>query len=195
MLLFAHTGITLGLVLAWDKGLGRPFPSLLKKVTPEKITAVAQSIDYRLVLAGSMLPDIIDKPIGHLFFAETLDNNGRIFAHTLLFFLLLLMYGLFRFFKYGKNGFLVVALCSGFHLILDEMWFNTTTLFWPLRGWDFPDSDLADLEDWLSLVRETAQTEPVVYISETIGLVILLTFAFKLWKNEKMLHFLKRGTV
>ncbi len=142
-----------------------------------------------------MLPDIIDKPVGHLFFADTFDNNGRIFAHTLLFFLLLLIYGLFRFFRYGKNGVLVLALCSGFHLILDKMWLNTTTLFWPLKGWTFPETDLIDLEDWLSLIQETAQTEPVVYISETIGLVILLAVALTLWKNKKMLLFLKRGTV
>ncbi|MFO8102298.1 MAG: metal-dependent hydrolase [Dehalococcoidia bacterium] len=194
MLLFAHTGITLGLTLGWEKGLGRPIP-LPSKIIPQKFDTVAREIDYRLVLVGSMLPDIIDKPIGHFFFADTFDNNGRIFAHTLLFFLLLLGYGLFRFFHYGKNGVLVVALCSGFHLILDEMWLNTTTLFWPMKGWAFPESDYEDLEDWLSFVQESAQTEFLAYISETIGLVILLAVALTLWKNKKVLSFLRRGTV
>ncbi len=195
MLLFAHTGITLGLALAWDKGLGRPTPFLPTKLNPEKLAGVAREIDYRLVLLGSILPDIIDKPIGHIFFAETFENNGRLFAHTLLFFLLLLSYGLFRFYRYGKIGFLVLALCSGFHLILDEMWHAAATLLWPLMGWDFPETDLIDLEDWLRTMGKAAQTEPLIYISETIGLVILLVFALKLWKNENLLHFIRQGTL
>jgi hypothetical protein len=36
--------------------------------------------DIRLLILGSLLPDLIDKPLGHIILPE---NNGRIFAHTL----------------------------------------------------------------------------------------------------------------
>ncbi len=195
MLLFAHTGITLGLALAWDKGLGRPFPSLLKKAVPKRISIAAQAIDYRLVLIGSLLPDVIDKPIGHLFFPETFGNNGRIFAHTLLFFLLLLSYGLFRFYQHQKNGMLVLALCSGLHLVLDGMWRSIHTLFWPAMGWQFPGTDLVDLKEWLEDMGEAAKTEPIVYVTEAIGILVLIIFASQILKNKQLLHFIKRGTI
>jgi inner membrane protein len=50
MLLFAHTGITLGTAKVMARAAGwreKGLPALL---------------DYRLVLIGSMLPDLIDKP-------------------------------------------------------------------------------------------------------------------------------------
>ncbi len=195
MLLFAHTGITLGMAFAWDKCLDRLSPFLPCKLNSEKVTSLTRSIDYRIVLLGSMLPDIIDKPIGHLLFPDTFENNGRIFAHTLLFFMLIMTYGLFRFYQYGKNDMLVLALCSGFHLILDGMWMFTRTLFWPLMGWQFPSTDLVDLREWLESMGDAAKTEPVIYVTETIGLVILTILAVKILKNKSVLNFIKRGTI
>ena len=96
MLVFAHAGLTLGAVRGLNYITTRlalsqnrsTHPSLLipaprnnptsanptsdnKKVTsrPE-----IRLIDYRLVLIGSMLPDIIDKPIGQLFFRSFFSN-------------------------------------------------------------------------------------------------------------------------
>ena len=192
MLLFAHTGITLGLVYVWDRGLHRPLPPISNNLRG-KITGVTRKIDYRLVLIGSMLPDIIDKPIGHLFFNDTFDNNGRLFAHTLLFFLLLFGYGLFRFLRQGKNGFLVLAVCSGFHLVLDSMWGNTRTLFWPLKGWKFPESYVVDTMDWLKELSEAAQTDPPTYVSEGIGITILVIFVYLLWRRKSIGPFIKKG--
>ena len=37
-----------------------------------------------LAALGAILPDLVDKPLGHLLLQETLDN-GRIFGHSLLF--------------------------------------------------------------------------------------------------------------
>jgi len=62
---FAHLGLGLG--LAW----------LLAWKLPVRF-------DYRLVLFGSLLPDIIDKPLGYV-----LGLEGRIWAHTLVFLLAL----------------------------------------------------------------------------------------------------------
>jgi hypothetical protein len=72
MLLFGHIGITLG--VAW----------LIESKLKVKM-------DYRLIIIGSLLPDIIDKPVGMILLPL---NNGRVFGHTLLFILILLLIGL-----------------------------------------------------------------------------------------------------
>src|SRR2546425_4000921 len=61
MFLLGHLGIGLG--LAW----------LLS-------TRSSVRIDYRLILVGAILPDVIDKPLAFL-----LSLEGRLWAHTFLF--------------------------------------------------------------------------------------------------------------
>nr|WP_292468287.1 metal-dependent hydrolase [Methanolobus sp.] len=68
MLLLAHIGITIGIFFV----IGFLMP------------AIKPHIKYRYVAFGSLLPDIIDKPIGRFLFADSIAN-GRIFAHTLVF--------------------------------------------------------------------------------------------------------------
>ena len=43
----------------------------------------ARRIDYRVVLLGAIISDVIDKPIGRIFFREEFES-GRLFGHTLL---------------------------------------------------------------------------------------------------------------
>ena len=52
--------------------------------------------DRRLIgfaALGALIPDLIDKPVGHILFAETLDS-GRLFGHGLLFVGILLAAGI-----------------------------------------------------------------------------------------------------
>ena len=68
------------------------------------------------VLLGSMLPDIIDKPLGELRFGT--PAMGRTIAHTLLFLLLLGMAA------YYLSDLRLASLAGGVmaHLLLDFMW-------------------------------------------------------------------------
>ena len=52
----------------------------------------AHPIDYRLVAAGAILPDLIDKPLGIYLLRRQL-GSGRIYGHTLLFGLVLVAGG------------------------------------------------------------------------------------------------------
>lgn len=85
-----------------------------------------------VAMVAALLPDLVDKPLGHLFLQDTLDN-GRIFAHSLFF---LGMIAAASFAARKKHGLLAIALVAGVasHLLLDGMWDNPTTLFWPLLG-------------------------------------------------------------
>jgi hypothetical protein len=148
MLLFGHTGITLG--IAW-------FAESKLKV----------KMDYRLIFIGSLLPDIIDKPVGMILLPL---NNGRVFGHTLLFVLILLLIGL----KYRKSS---LAFAAFLHLIEDEIWSEPETLFWPLLGFEFPTKEHASFYEYIErIISEYTPSLSHVFISEIIGLVIILIF-------------------
>ncbi|MBT9148652.1 MAG: hypothetical protein DDT27_00174 [Dehalococcoidia bacterium] len=204
MLLFGHTGITLGLALGADNALRSRLPFRNRSKVAEEIAnpsplapqlqglaAMVASVDYRLVLVGSILPDIIDKPMGIYLFGDTF-SNGRIFGHSLLFFLIILLAGLYRYLRSGRLGILVLSLCSGFHLILDRMWLETRTLFWPLYGLAFPRYDMTG---WLANLIEALKTDPAVYWPEIVGMLILILFTLELLRNRGLLSFLRNGIV
>jgi len=85
-----------------------------------------------VAMVAAILPDLVDKPLGHILLQGTLDN-GRIFAHGLLF---LGMVAAASLVLWKWRGPLGAALVAGVvsHLVLDGMWDNPTTLFWPLLG-------------------------------------------------------------
>ncbi len=121
MLLFGHIGITLGLFLI----LGFLVPSIRSR------------IDLQYVVFGSMLPDIIDKPIGRVIFAESIAN-GRIIGHTLVFSILLLLIGYYFYKSRNDSRFAIISVASFCHLLEDQMWAQPATFYWPLFGWSFP---------------------------------------------------------
>ena len=105
MFIFGHPGITLGAAVLLNGTLTKGAPAHPKESLDSSLNmrgardypsgrmaswlaSLANRIDIRVLLIGSLLPDIIDKPLGYLFFRETF-SNVRIFSHTLLFLILL----------------------------------------------------------------------------------------------------------
>ena len=104
MLPFGHIGITTGAFKAGEvlSSASRHFKSCepdsgsrLNSACPFRFLNVIKNrvgpIDYRLVWMGSLLPDILDKPLWYF----TTFGSGRDFSHTLLFNLALFISGLF----------------------------------------------------------------------------------------------------
>ncbi len=148
MLVFGHTGITLGIFCFAEEKLGLKF-------------------DYRLAVIAALLPDIIDKPLGMIILPL---NNGRIIAHTLLFSLVLLLIAS----KY--RNFLIVPLAFLIHLIQDEMWNEPETLFWPLLG-SFPKESYGNLVEYIGMVAsEYIPSFSHTFVFEIVGLIILFAF-------------------
>ena len=191
MLVFGHTGITLGIFNLSHSLLSGYFsnPAFMSVSTKSASTnSTKWHIDYRLVLLGSMFPDIIDKPIGILIFANAIAN-GRVYFHTLLVNLILLLVG-FYLLKRKRPHFLIFSLASCFHLVLDRMWLFPTTFLWPLYGWRFPQGDISH---WWQNMLNGLLTNPWVYWPEIIGATILLTFTIILIKKEAVGKFLLKG--
>jgi hypothetical protein len=142
MLLFAHVG----LALAYARFFSR--------------------MSLAFLALGSMLPDIIDKPLGLIVFGS--PNMGRTFAHTLLF--LMLLFALSMHFQDIR----LFSLTWGvlIHLSLDFMWNSPQILLWPLLG-PFPDAPLLDTMSYLEMLFSGLKN-PGILIPEIAGLAYLI---------------------
>ncbi len=183
MLVFGHIGITLGVGLAGIQIYGlikkkratpKFYETLIKNPENEKrnIPVSKPAIDLFAItfcILGSLLPDMIDKPIGHFLFKGVFHNNGRVFSHTLLFAFLTLCAG--SYFYVSKKKLWLLALSYGvfMHLILDFMWQTPQILFWPLFGLNFPWSNEYN---WSGIMIYKLLHNPQEYIIEFIGLFI-----------------------
>ncbi len=208
MLLFGHIGITAGVVKACDNlvSVHRPdnsyepdsssrFGIFIRKKRLRLhhllrgINSQIGSIDYRVVLLGSLLPDIIDKPLW-LFAVSHIVPSGRGYAHTLLFNLALFICGLILI-RYRKSWLLIISLCSFMHLIFDQMWNSPAVLLWPLLG-PFPREETVG---WLPNMIQALFSDPSAYIPEIIGLVIVLLFAYRLVIRKSFISFIRGGAI
>ncbi len=142
MLLFAHLGLALA------------------------STRIVPRADLLFVAIGSMLPDIIDKPLGEVIYGT--PNMGRIFAHTLLFLILLGAVAVY------SDDLRMASLFGGaaVHLFLDFMWNSPTILFWPLLG-DFPPAVYLDKMSYIQMLF-LGLRQPMVLIPEVLGLAYLI---------------------
>ena len=164
MFIFGHIGITLGIFY------------LLSRLSSKN--NFWEVIPY--IVIGSLLPDIIDKPLGRIILADSI-GSGRIFAHTLIFAFLLALAGYYLY-SHGKPKLLIIAGASFCHVLEDKIWDTSEVFFWPLLGWEFPKDTISGnfftyLMIILSRSYDVAFTE--VFLSEIIGLLIILLLTSK----------------
>ncbi len=141
MFLFGHVGITLGAAVLLNGAFRRSYsragqgkaddypesgtgavsaPVPVSEAAASWFTSLAGRIDIRLLLGASLLPDIIDKPLGLLFFRDTFSNS-RLFGHTLLFVVVIFLAGLYLYRSRGRLWLLVLAFGAFAHLVFDQM--------------------------------------------------------------------------
>ena len=151
MLLFAHVGLALA------------------------TARLNNRLDLLFLALGSMLPDIIDKPLGMLVFGS--PNMGRTFAHTLLFLLILAAV------SFRLRDIRIASFTWGVfvHLLLDFMWSSPVTLLWPLLG-GFPDAPHMDTFSYLQMLLLGLE-EPGILIPELLGLgyILILIYQKRSW--------------
>ncbi len=178
MLLFGHLGIGSKIISPFTRGLSR-----------------------RIVLVGTLLPDLIDKPLYYGLsltgkyanelsaYAPKLISGTRTLGHTALFLLLLTVISIFK----RSRLFAALALGVASHLLLDG-WADqvglptsqkityTSALLWPFTGWHFPDAAYHDISEYLSNANH-----PLLFGGEFIGLCLLLWDEWKLRNIPLML--------
>lgn len=108
---------------------------------------------------GAVLPDLIDKPLGYIVLADSVDY-GRIYTHTLLFLVLALTLGLLIFWRFRSPIILAGAIGVASHQALDTMWAYPTNWLYPFLGpfsgggergelWSLIMSELSEPSEWI----------------------------------------------
>ncbi len=145
MFLLGHLGIGLGLawLLSWRSSV---------------------RIDYRLVLFGAILPDLIDKPLAFL-----LHLDGRLWAHTFVF-----LFGILALsFVPSGRSLRFVGFGVATHLLLDQIWNEPNVVLYPAYGWTFPAASF-NADVWFQALLH----DPFVQAGEIVGFAVLVGFAW-----------------
>ena len=126
---------------------------------------------------GSVLPDLVDKGLGHIIFSGSLDN-GRIFFHSLGIVLLFAVVGLIVWRYYRSFAFLVVGFGVLLHQLADVMWTSPVTWYYPLLG-PYPVDVSPDYFQQAILAELTSVTEWIIFVA-------ILVLALVLYRNKTL---------
>nr|WP_321352387.1 metal-dependent hydrolase [uncultured Methanoregula sp.] len=132
--------------------------------------------DRRWVLPcaiGSVLPDIIDKPLGLVIFPTTI-GDGRIFTHTLLIAIIILALGIFFWSRMQDPSVLALGIGILSHQVLDLMWLNPANWYYPFLG-PFKGG-LADNYIWVLLSGEIQNSFDVGLAFIIAGILLIALF-------------------
>ena len=153
------------------------------------VTLGRRRIDYRYILLGAILPDLVDPLLG-LFFFE--GSSGRWIAHSLIanvavtVAIILFLRGDTRQAVFGVGvGWLL-------HLVGDAMWDAPQTFFWPLAGTGFAERP-AEPYSWDLFLHPADHLW--TWAGEVVGALVLAWFwiAFRLGHDGRLRMFLKDG--
>ena len=111
------------------------------------------AFDYRLAVAGALLPDLVDAPLGGARVLHTMAAAVVVLTVVML---------LTRSRRQARRHWLAVPIGMFVHLVADAMWARTETFWWPAFGWDLTGR-LPGLEHGLA----------VVVIEELVGAALL----------------------
>lgn len=174
MLIFGHVGITTGVI------------KLYEKATRRKNSKNNKLIDYRLVMVGSMLPDIIDKPLVEIIYGLN-NHEGHFIAHSFIFSGLIIVLGISILIRNTNKSVLLLGICSLIHQIFDKLISipNTISLSNLNSGYFVVFNKLECIHDITTSIyirfpylRDvvTYFEKPYVFISEVLGLIILVSY-------------------
>ena len=185
MILAGHIGIT----LATAKYAPRVVANISRRLISQRGIHTfkplwTERLDDRALILGSILPDIVDKPLA-LFLAPALVGHSlRSYGHTLAFTLVVLAVAIATAVWIKREWPVALGLASAGHLVLDMMWFSHRILLWPFIT---PDFSPRRIHEW-------GPDASMIYIgAEILGLVVILWVAFRLIAGRDALNWLLTG--
>ncbi len=152
------------------------------------VTIGRRRVDYRYVLVGAVVPDVIDAATCPFYDC----GGGRGVAHSLLtnvavtVAIILLLRGPTRLAVFGLGvGWLL-------HLVGDAMWDAPRTFFWPIAGTKFARAP-AEVYSWELFTDPLAHAW--TWAGELAGVAVLVWFvvAFRLYDHDRLRRFARDG--
>jgi hypothetical protein len=146
------------------------------------VSPLTRGLPKKAVLLGTILPDLIDKPLYYGLSLATgkqgsdlgLVSGSRTFAHTALFLLVITCAAILR----RSKPLAALSLGIASHLLLDSLSsylishpqqeIFRSVIMWPLNGWAFPIIPFHNLGEHLSTI-----SQPSSLAAEGIGLILL----------------------
>ena len=197
---FGHAGLTLAAVYAVEKGAS--WWMRRRAAGEEGAGSAGQEgvdgraagrwfpADYRLVMLGSVLPDLIDKPLGFSFASELVNGAVRSVGHTLLFAAAVVLTGLAVRLRSRRTALLLLAFASAGHLVLDRMWEMKDTVLWPFMGLEFPRGTTT-LQEWILFHSRFWDAA----LPELAGFAVICFAAARVILTGRAGRFISRGEV
>jgi membrane-bound metal-dependent hydrolase YbcI (DUF457 family) len=149
-------------------------------------------MDLRMLLLGALIPDIVDTPIGLLFYGRL--HSVRLFTHGLLLAAAVMVIVVMST-RRGRPRKMWMPLAIGLllHVLLDAMWLDPETLWWPLLGWSFSPIGIDTVPGYIGSVLGDWR----VWLGEIAGLVYLayLWVAAELFDPRKRAELWRTGRV
>jgi hypothetical protein len=163
-------------------------------------------IDYRLMVAAALAPDLLDKPLALTFYRDTdaaLFWGHNLWLHMAVWLLAWALIAGQAQYHRGTGciqrrfaGILPYLLAFSGHLLADRMWGFRESLFYPLGAgywhpWVHVGEPAAMLAAYLHIIRTT----PILVAFEGIGAVLLVWFVAdrRLWEPGRLARFLHTG--
>jgi membrane-bound metal-dependent hydrolase YbcI (DUF457 family) len=149
-------------------------------------------MDLRFLVLGAVLADLMDTPIGLVFYATF--GAVRLVGHSFLFAAVAMLVVLLTT-RRGRprKRWMPVAVGILVHLLLDAMWVDPETLWWPFFGLEFSAAGPATAADYVVSIV----TDWRVWAMEAAG----LAYVAYLWRRGRLgsraarADFLRTGVV
>lgn len=153
------------------------------------VTLGRRRIDYRYVLVGAILPDVVDGVLGLFFFN---GPAGRWVAHSIVSLIVVTVAILMAFTGDLRQSVFGIGVGWLLHLVADGMWQAPKTFLWPAFGTGFANSP-REPYSWDLFVHPLAHLG--TWAGELIGVAVLAWFwvAFRLGRGGRAKRFLADG--
>lgn len=134
-----------------------------------------RAIDHRVLIAGALLPDLIDAPFGGARIAHTVVASAILLVAVML---------ATRGRRAGRRRWLALPIGTFLHLLLDGVWTRSSTFWWPVLGGGLEGS-LPSVDHGLA----------VIVLEELVGAAALVWFwrRFRLDQPANRAAFVRTG--
>ena len=131
-----------------------------------------ERMDLRFLMLGAVVADLLDTPVGLVFWSTL--RNVRLVGHSLLFAAVVMVVVLLTT-RRGRprKRWMPLAIGVLVHLVLDAMWRQPETLWWPFLGWEFTERSFATAADYVVAILGDWRT----WTFEVVGLIYLVVLA------------------
>lgn len=121
------------------------------------------ALDHRLVIAGALLPDLIDGPWGGARVMHAVVGSAALLAAIML---------ATRGHRLLRRQLLALPIGTFLHLVLDGAWTRSSVFWWPFLGWAFHHAPLPSLAHpvAVTLLEEAAGAAALAWVWVRFGL-------------------------